>query len=102
MPRPRRAAARGGNAMSTRRLVMRVFQVKIGMRHIVMPGARIVMMVVMKFTAPRIVPNPLSARPNTHRFPPIPGENVVEERGAYANQPNDAAPCGVRKPATAI
>ena len=54
-----------------------MFQVKIGMRNMVMPGARIVMIVVMKFTAPRIVPNPLRARPTTQRFPPTPGENVV-------------------------
>ena len=59
-----------------------VFQVKIGMRHIVIPGARMVMIVVMKFTPPRIVPKPLKASPKTHRSPPIPGENVVFERGA--------------------
>jgi hypothetical protein len=59
-----------------------VFQVKIGMRHIVIPGARMVMIVVMKFTPPKMVPKPLSARPKTHRSPPIPGENVVFERGA--------------------
>ena len=35
-----------------------VFQVKIGIRNMVMPGARIVMIVVMKFTAPRMVPKP--------------------------------------------
>ena len=35
-----------------------MFQVKIGMRNIVMPGARMQMIVVMKFTAPRIVPRP--------------------------------------------
>ena len=60
----------------------RAFQVKIGMRNMVMPGARIVMIVVMKFTAPRIVPNPDSARPNTQRLPPRPGENVVLDSGA--------------------
>ena len=38
-----------------------MFQVKIGIRNIVMPGARMVMIVVMKFTAPRIVPKPASA-----------------------------------------
>jgi hypothetical protein len=59
-----------------------VFQVKIGMRHIVIPGARMVMIVVMKFTPPRIVPKPLRASPKTHRSPPIPGENVVFESGA--------------------
>jgi hypothetical protein len=59
-----------------------VFQVKIGMRHIVIPGARMVMIVVMKFTPPRIVPKPLRASPKTHKSPPIPGENVVLESGA--------------------
>ena len=72
--------------------VTKMFQVKIGIRNIVIPGARIVRTVVMKFTQPRIVPNPLSARPNTHKSPPIPGENVVFDNGAYANHPNDAAP----------
>ena len=45
------AAASTGNAMSTRIDVTSVFQVKIGIRNIVMPGARIVMIVVMKFGA---------------------------------------------------
>ncbi len=73
-PRPRSAAARGGNAISTSMDVTRMFQLKIGMRNIVMPGARIVTMVVMKLTAPRMVPNPPSARPKTHRLAPTPGE----------------------------
>jgi hypothetical protein len=51
-----------------------------------------VKMVVMKFTPPRIVPNPPRARPKTLRSPPIPGENVVFDSGAYANHPNEAAP----------
>lgn len=68
--------------MSTRMLVIRVFHVKIGIRNIVMPGARIVMIVVMKLTAPRMVPNPARARPNTHRSPPRPGLNVVLDSGA--------------------
>ena len=54
--------------------VTRMFQEKIGIRNIVMPGARMVTMVVMKLTAPRMVPKPPSARPNTHRFAPTPGE----------------------------
>lgn len=81
---------------------MSVFHVKIGMRNIVMPGARIVMIVVMKLTAPRIVPKPASASPNTQRSPPSPGLNVVFDNGAYANHPNEAAPCGVKKPAEAM
>ena len=85
----------------TRIDVTRVFQVKIGMRNIVMPGARMVRIVVMKLTPPMIVPKPLNASPNTHKSPPIPGENVVFDSGAYANQPKDAAPCGVKNPETA-
>ena len=62
--------------------VTRVFQVKIGMRHMVMPGARMQMIVVMKLTAPRMVPKPDSARPKTQRSPPTPGLKVVLDSGA--------------------
>ena len=62
-------------------LVTSVFQVKIGIRHIVMPGARIVMIVVMKLTAPRIVPKPLIPRPSIQRFPPTPGEKLAFASG---------------------
>ncbi len=75
------AAARIGNAISTRMLVTSVFHEKIDMRHIVMPGARIVMIVVMKFTAPRIVPKPLMPRPSIHMFPPMPGEKLAFASG---------------------
>ena len=68
--------------MTTRIEVMRVVQVNWDMRNIVIPGARMVMMVVMKFTAPRIVENPVRARPKTHRLPPRPGLKVVSDRGA--------------------
>ena len=68
--------------MMTKIEVTSVFQVKIGILHIVIPGARIVMMVVMKLTPPRIVPKPLRARPKTHKSPPIPGEKVVFDSGA--------------------
>ena len=54
-------------------LVMSTVQVNSGIRNIVMPGARRQMIVVMKLTAPRIVPKPASARPKIHRFPPMPG-----------------------------
>ena len=59
-----------------------VFQVKIGIRHMVSPGARMQMIVVMKLTAPRMVPKPESARPKTQRSPPTPGLNVVLDNGA--------------------
>jgi hypothetical protein len=38
--------------------------------------------VVMKFTAPRIVPKPDSARPMTQRLPPRPGEWTTFDSGA--------------------
>ena len=75
------AAARTGKAMSTRIDVTSVFHVKIGMRNMVMPGARMVMIVVMKFTAPRMVPKPERPRPSIQRLPPMPGENVVDASG---------------------
>src|SRR4051794_4068850 len=100
--RAKNAAASTGKTRIARIEVTSVFQVKIDMRHMVIPGARIVMIVVMKLTPPRIVPKPLSPRPSTHRLPPTPGENVAPDSGVYANQPKEAAPCGVRKPPTAI
>ena len=60
----------------------RMFQVKIGIRNIVMPGARIVMIVVTKLTAPRMVPRPAIHRPMIHRSPPIPGERTALDSGA--------------------
>ena len=68
------------------------------MRNIVIPGARMVKIVVMKLTAPRIVPRPPTARPITHRSPPMPGEYEELDKGAYAVHPKDAAPPGAKKP----
>ena len=62
-------------------LVTSVFQVKIGIRNIVMPGARRQTIVVMKLTPPRIVPRPLTARPPIHRFPPTPGLFTTSDSG---------------------
>ncbi|CAB4534735.1 unannotated protein [freshwater metagenome] len=58
--------------------------------------------VVMKFTPPRIVPIPPIANPITQRSPPIPGEYWEFASGAYAVQPNEAAPPGLKNPANAI
>jgi hypothetical protein len=55
-------------------LVSRMFQVKMGIRNIVMPGARMQMIVVTKLTPPRIVPSPASVSPMIHMSPPMPGE----------------------------
>ncbi len=51
-----------------------MFQVKIGIRNIVMPGARMHRIVVTKLTPPRIVPRPARIRPMIHMSPPMPGE----------------------------
>ena len=88
--------------MITRTLVIRMFHVKIGMRNIVMPGARMQTMVVMKLTAPRIVPKPPSASPKMTRSAPSPGSYVWFDNGVYMNQPKAAGPLGVRKPAEAM
>jgi len=79
---PKNAAANGGKARRTRIDVSNTFHEKIDIRNIVMPGARIVNMVVMKFTPPRIVPRPPIARPITHKSPPIPGEYWEFDNGA--------------------
>ena len=80
--KPSRAAAKGGNASRTRIAVSKTFQEKIDIRNIVIPGARIVKIVVMKLTPPRIVPTPLIANPTNQRSEPIPGEYVALDNGA--------------------
>ena len=75
------AAARTGNAMSTRIEVSRTFQTKMGIRNIVMPGARMQMIVVMKLTAPRIVPRPPMVKPRIHRSEPTLGELIAFDSG---------------------
>ena len=47
-------------------------QAKIGIRKSVIPGARILKMVVMKLTAPRIEAVPTRVRPISHRSVPTP------------------------------
>ena len=51
-----------------------MFQVKIGRRHIVMPGARIRNVVVMTLTPDSRVEIATSASPRIHRSGPTPGE----------------------------
>ena len=52
----------------------KIVQVKMGIRNIVMPGARMQKMVVTKLTEPRMVPKPPIAKPSNHRSPPTSGE----------------------------
>jgi hypothetical protein len=62
-------------------LVTRMFQVKMGIRNMVMPGARMQMMVVTKLTPDKIVPSPDRVRPMIHMSPPMPGEYTELVRG---------------------
>ena len=78
---PNSAAVRIGNATSTSTDVTRIAQVKIGSRHIVMPGARMQITVVIMLTPPRMVPRPDTARPMIHRSPPTPGECSTPDSG---------------------
>src|SRR4051794_35933764 len=96
------AAVSTGNAGSTRMDVNSTFQVNIGIRNIVMPGARRHRIVVMKLTAPSVVDTPVTTSPITHRSPPAPGEKYALFSGAYANQPKAAAPPGTTNPDTTI
>ena len=68
--------------MSTRIDVTRMFQVKIGIRNIVMPGARMQKIVVTKLTPPRMVPRPLRTKPMIQRSAPTPGELMTSLSGA--------------------
>ncbi len=97
-----RAAASTGKASSTRTEVSSTFQVKTGIRNIVMPGARIPTMVVTKLTAPRMVPKPDSASPMIHRSAPVCVVCSCRFSGAYAVQPKSAAPSLVNSEPTTI
>ena len=78
---PNSAAVSTGNAIRIRIAVKKMFQVKIGIRNIVMPGARRHTMVVMKLTPPRMVPRPATMSPVIQRSPPVPGECVALDSG---------------------
>nr|CRL53196.1 hypothetical protein CPGR_00472 [Mycolicibacterium fortuitum subsp. fortuitum DSM 46621 = ATCC 6841 = JCM 6387] len=71
---PSIAAVSKGNTITTSIEVTRMFQVKIGIRNMVIPGARMQTTVVIMLTAPRMVPRPPTAMPRIHRSAPTPGE----------------------------
>ena len=58
------------------------FHVKIGIRNMVMPGARMQKIVVMKLTPPRMVPRPPRVKPMIQRSEPTPGELMTSLSGA--------------------
>ena len=61
---------------------MKIVHVKMGIRNMVMPGARMVMIVVTKLTPPKMVPRPPTAKPMNHRSAPALGEKTALLSGA--------------------
>src|ERR1700733_1339419 len=92
-------AVSDGNAMKISSAVAIISQVKIGSRHIVIPGARRVNAVVTKFSAVMIDATDTIASPTIQKSWPKPVEIVISESGAYDVQPADAAPSFVAAPA---
>jgi hypothetical protein len=64
--------------MMTRIEVTSTVQVNTGIRNIVMPGARMQRIVVMKLTAPRMVPKPPMRQPEDPQVAAEPGAVVGE------------------------
>ncbi len=75
-----------------------MFQVKIGRRHMIMPGARKSRMVTTRFTAVAMVAALVSDSPTIHRSTPTLGVARSSDSGAYPVQPMFAAPPLVTKP----
>ncbi len=65
-------------------LASSTFQVKIGIRNMVIPGARRQMIVVTKLTPDKMVPRPDRTRPMIHRSLPMPGEYTELVSGRLA------------------
>ena len=70
-----------GNASSTMKLVRNTFQVRIGMRNMVMPGARSIVTVVMMLTALSVPDVPVRTTATIHRSAPRPGEPPGPDSG---------------------
>jgi hypothetical protein len=89
-----RALVTTGVASSTSSWVTSTVQVKMGIRNIVMPGARMLKMVVRKLTEPRIDEAPTSSRATIHRSTPrlLPWAPIPSDSGAYWVQPASAGP----------
>ncbi len=82
--------------------VATISQVKIGRRHIVIPGARKMNVVVTKLSAVMIDATETSAKPTIQKSWPSPVEMLISESGAYAVQPVEAAPSLVAAPAKTV
>src|SRR3954454_12108677 len=78
--------------------VTMIVHVNGGTRSIDMPGARRVIAVDRKFTAPKIEATPVSIRPTIQRSVPVVVEYGSVEVGGEPVQPMSAAPDATRKP----
>ena len=81
-----------GIANNSKNCVTRIIQVKMGMRIIFIPGARILRMVTIKLMAPVSEAIPVICKPSVQKSIPWLGENKVLLFGAYMNQPPSAPP----------
>jgi hypothetical protein len=81
-----------GKARMMRKDVISVIHVKTGRRIMLRPGARMLMMVVMKLNDPASEASPRICRPMIQKSVPMSGLNWRAVRGAYPNQPIAGAP----------
>ena len=75
------APVRTGNASRTMKLVRNRFHVRIGIRNMVMPGARSMDTVVITLTAPSVPDVPVRMTEMIHRSAPSPGEPSGPDSG---------------------
>jgi hypothetical protein len=76
------AMAMAGRARMSRKLVTSVIQVNTGRRIIVRPGARMLMIVTMKFSEATMEERPRICRPSTQRSVDRSGVKIFEVSGA--------------------
>ncbi len=81
------APASTGSERTSRKAVTSTDQANNGILCIVMPGARMLKMVVMKLMAPRIDEAPARCRARITKSIAGPGWPTLEERGGYMTQP---------------
>ena len=84
------AMVMAGNARMMRKLTIKVIQVNKGSLIIVMPGARMLIMVVIKLNEAKREAIPKIWREKTQKsgpMSPITSANLVSVRGAYPNHP---------------
>ena len=86
------AAAKTGSASKSKKAVTRTDQAKSGILCIVMPGARIFRIVVMKLIAPKIEEKPAANRPIIIKSKAGPGAPVVLSGGYITQLPPNPFP----------